>query len=278
MSVEVGEGKGEEERKEKFTIESHIKKLGIEFMTAKEFLEERRKVGVISTGSKAIDNLLFGGVETRALTEIIGEFGSGKTQLCHQLAVNVQLPREKGGLEGKAVYIDTEGSFRPERIVQMAEAKGLDPDNTLKNILYARAYNSYHQEMLAESLEKKIFKENIRLIIIDSLVSHYRSEYLGREHLVVRQQRLNKHIHMLLRFADDQNVAIVVTNQVVASPTQFETEHPVGGNIIAHGSTYRIFIRKGRDNTRIARIIDSPLHPEAEAPFIITKEGIKDTP
>ncbi|MCD6510852.1 MAG: DNA repair and recombination protein RadA [Thermoprotei archaeon] len=252
--------------------------LGLSFMTAEEYYQKRQKIGFISTGCSALDNLLGGGIETQAITEFVGEYGSGKTQLCHQLSIMVQLPRDEGGLEGKALYIDTEGTFRPERIVQIAQYRGLDPTTVLRNVIYARAYNSDHQMLLAEEATKLVEKENVRLIIVDSLVSHFRSEYPGREQLAVRQQRINRHIHQLLRLADIYNIAVVVTNQVMSQPDIFfgNPMKPAGGNVVAHGSTYRVWLRKSKNNKRIARIFDSPKHPESEAVFAITEEGIVD--
>ncbi len=249
-----------------------------EFISAKEFYEERKKIGYITTGSKALDNLLLGGIETMAITEFVGEFGSGKTQLCHQLAVNVQLPRSEGGLEGKAAYIDTEGTFRAERIIQMAKARGLDPDEVLENIIVARAYNSDHQIALARSLFGRPDIEEIKLVVVDSLVSHFRSEYPGRENLVVRQQRLNAHVHDLLRLANLYNLAVVVTNQIVSTPDIVfgNPNKPAGGHIVAHNCTYRIWLRKSKGNKRIASIFDSPHHPQGETAFQITERGIED--
>ncbi|MCC6013531.1 MAG: DNA repair and recombination protein RadA [Candidatus Verstraetearchaeota archaeon] len=252
--------------------------LKIRFTTAKEVLSRRSNIGYITTGSKALDSLLGRGIETQAITEIIGEFGSGKTQLCHQLSVTVQLPPEKGGLSGKALYIDTEGTFRPERIVSIAKSYNLDPEKTLENIIYARAYNSDHQILLAEEATNLIPNENIRLVVIDSVISHFRSEYPGREVLATRQQKLNKHLHQLSTIADIFNVAVVVTNQIQSAPDVFfgNPNKPAGGNILAHGSTYRIWLRKSKENRRIARIIDSPMHPESECIFAITSRGITD--
>ncbi len=252
--------------------------IGIRFMSAEEYYEKRRKVEYISTGCRALDDMLGGGVETSAITEFVGEFGTGKTQICHQLSVMVQLPREQGGLEARAVYIDTEGTFRPERIIQIANYRGIEPRKALKNIIYAKAYNSDHQMLLVDELRDLIPRENIRLVIIDSLVSHFRSEYPGRELLAARQQKLNKHVHQLLRIADVYNVAVVVTNQVLAMPDTFfgNPLRPAGGNIIAHGCTYRIWLRKGRGNQRLARIFDSPNHPEVEVAFVITSNGVED--
>jgi len=179
------------------------------FVTAREVWERRRGVFFISTGVRGLDDLLEGGVETQAITEFIGEFGAGKTQLCHQLAVMVQLPVEQGGLEAKALYIDAEGTFRPERIIQIAKYRQQNPEQTLENIIYARAYNSDHQMLLVDEAKKLIEKENIKLVIVDSLISHFRSEYPGRENLAARQQKLNRHISQLLRLATIYNLALV---------------------------------------------------------------------
>ncbi len=251
---------------------------GSVFITAKQYFEERQRISYISTGCKALDDLLEGGVETKAITELIGEYGAGKTQLCHQLCVMVQLPREEGGLEAGAIYIDTEGTFRPERIIQIARFKGLDPDRVLENIIYARAYNSDHQMLLVDEAKRIVAEKNVKLIVVDSLVSYFRSEYPGREHLAERQQKLNRHIAQLMRLASVYDVAIVVTNQVIASPDVFfgNPLKPAGGNIVAHGCTYRIWLKRGKEGKRIARIIDSPKHPEGEAAFRITENGIED--
>ncbi len=248
------------------------------FVTALELYERRRNIKRISTGVKSLDELLGGGIETRAITEFVGEFGAGKTQICHQLAVMVQLPEDKGGLNAKALYIDTEGTFRPERIMQIAKYRGLDPKDALKGILYARAYNSDHQMIIVDEARKIIDKENIRLIIVDSLISHFRAEYPGRENLAERQQKLNQHISQLLRLADIHNAAVVVTNQVIAQPDVFfgNPLKPAGGNVLAHGATYRIWLRKSKENIRIAKIFDSPMHPEREVTFKITENGCVD--
>ena len=251
--------------------------LGDELMTAKEYYEMRKSMEKISTGCKALDNLLLGGIETGSITEFIGEYGAGKTQICHQLSVMVQLPRDLGGLEAKAIYLDTEGTFRPERIVQIAKYRGLDPDRALDNILYGRVYNTDHQILMVRNLFSIVKKENVKLVIVDSLISHFRSEYPGRENLAMRQQLLNSHVHDLLKLAMLHKVAVVVTNQVVSSPDVFfgNPLKPAGGNVVAHGCTYRIWIRKSK-NKRIAKVIDSPCMPEMEVVFSITENGIED--
>jgi len=258
--------------------ESARELLNISFMTADEYLERRMKVGRITTGCKALDELLGGGIETLAITEFVGEYGAGKTQLAHQLSITVQLPRSGGGLDGAALYIDTEGTFRPERILQIAPRFGLDGREALRRIIFARAYNSDHQMLIVDEAPKVIEEHDVKLIIVDSLIGHFRGEYTGREMLAPRQQKLNRHIHQLLALADAYNLAVVVTNQVMANPAAFFTnpQMPTGGHIVAHGCTYRIWLRKSKGGKRIARIFDSPMHPEREAVFKICDEGITD--
>jgi len=254
--------------------------LDMGFKTGEDFLKQRAAVGKIKTGSEELDNLIGGGVETQAIFEAFGEFGSGKSQIGFQLAVNAQLPPEQGGLGGKVVFIDTEGTFRPERIKQLAEAAGLDPEIALKNIIVARAYTSDHQMLLAEKISDLIKKENepIKLVIVDSLMALFRSEYTGRGTLADRQQKINRHMHHLQKLADTFNLAIYVTNQVMARPDIFfgNPTAAVGGHVLAHTSTYRVYLRKSKADKRIARLIDSPHLPEGEAVFRVTAKGIID--
>jgi len=248
------------------------------FETGDVIYERRKKVTRLTTGSKEFDTLLGGGLETQAITEFFGEFGSGKTQVMHQLAVNVQLPPDKGGLNGHAVYIDTENTFRPERIRQMAEAIGLDPDEALKKIHVARAFNSNHQILLVDKAMELAKDYPVRLLIVDSLTAHFRAEYVGRGSLAERQQLLNKHMHDLLKFADLNNAVVAVTNQVAANPGLMfgDPTQPIGGHIVGHTATYRIYLRKSRGNKRIARLIDSPALPDGEVVIKIVEEGIRD--
>ncbi len=252
--------------------------LGLRFMTALELKKERLNIGRITTGSRKLDELLGGGVETRTITEFFGEYGTGKTQICMQLAVNVQLPREKGGLEGKALFIDSEGTFRWERIEAMARALGLDPDKVMSNIIWARAISSDHQMAIVEEAMDIIPRENIKLLVVDSVTGHFRAEYPGRENLAIRQQKLNRHLHQLARIAEIYDVAVVVTNQVMARPDIFygDPTIAVGGHVLAHAPGVRIQLRRGRGNRRIARIVDAPHLPESEAVFVITDAGIRD--
>jgi DNA repair protein RadA len=248
------------------------------FLTGMEILERRKEVGKLTTCSKNLDALLGGGIETQAITEFFGEFGSGKTQIVHQLAVSVQLPADEGGLEGHAIFIDTENTFRPERVVQMAEGLGLEPEEVLSRIHVARAFNSHHQMLLVEKAREVAEQHSVRLLIVDSLTAHFRAEFMGRGALAERQQKLNKHMHDLQRFADVHNAVVAVTNQVQAKPDMFfgDPTRPIGGHIVGHTATFRIYLRKSKGGRRIARLIDSPNLPEAEAVITISEEGIRD--
>nr|CAI64063.1 DNA repair and recombination protein [uncultured archaeon]CAI64174.1 DNA repair and recombination protein [uncultured archaeon]CBH36589.1 DNA repair and recombination protein radA [uncultured archaeon] len=253
------------------------------FETGDKILGRRLEIGKLTTGSTSFDDLLGGGLETQALTEFYGEFGSGKTQIAHQLAVNVQLPPENGGLNGSVIIIDTENTFRPERIKDMAEGASLDPDEILKNIHVARAYNSNHQILLvdkAERLAEELIdtEKPVRLLIVDSATAHFRSEYVGRGTLADRQQKINKHLHDTLRFGDLNNAVVMITNQVQVRPDAFfgDPTRPIGGHVVGHTATFRLYLRKSKGEKRIARLVDSPNLPEAEAVFTVSKVGIRD--
>ncbi len=241
-------------------------------------LERRKKLGRITTMARSLDELLGGGIETQAITEFAGEFGTGKTQIAHQAAVDVQMPVDQGGLNGEVVYIDTESTFRPERIVDMAKALSLDPTEALTRIHVARAYNSNHQMLLVAKAQELARERPIKLIIVDSLTAHFRSEYAGRAELAPRQQLLNKHLHELLKFGDTYNAAVIVTNQVSSRPDILfgDPTRPIGGNIVAHAATYRLYLRKSKPPKRIARLIDSPNLPEGEAVYSLTPDGIRE--
>jgi len=259
--------------------ESARKMISADFKTAQEYYERRRSMRRCTTGCKKLDEILGGGIETQALTELIGEYGSGKTQICLMLSVTAQLPHDKGGLEGKVAFIDTEGTFMPERIYQIASGMGLNPKEVASNIFVARAYNSSHQCLLIDRLFTLCPENNIKLVVVDSMISHFRGEYIGRENLSDRQQKLNQYLHKLLRLSEAYNLAVVITNQVQANPASFfagDPNRPAGGNIMAHACTHRVYLRKGSRGVRIARIIDSPYLPEKEAYFMINEKGIVD--
>lgn len=248
-----------------------------EFITADVALEKRRSMLRCSTGSKVLDELLLGGIETQAVTEFYGEFGSGKSQICHTLCAIARQPIESAGLDSNVIYIDTEGTFRPERLNQIARARGFDPTHVLKSVAVCKVYNSSHLELIIKDLGKYINDFKAKLIIIDSIISLHRAEFSGRGTLADRQQRLNSILHKLIRLSEIYNVAIVITNQVQSSPDTFfgDPTKAAGGNVLGHASTYRIYLRKSGEN-RIAKMIDSPYHPYSDARFTVNERGTDD--
>ncbi len=254
--------------------------LDLGFTDGVEYARKRGNMIYIATGSKNFDELLGGkGIHSKAITETYGTYGSGKTQVGLTLAVNVQLPEEKGGANGKCAFIDTEGTFMASRVREIAEGAGLNPENVLKNIFVARAFNSDHQILLLERISEMIKnKEPIKLLIIDSLTAHFRAEFAGRGQLADRQQKLNKYLHELMRLAEQHNIAVYVTNQVMSNPAQMfgDPTVAIGGNIVGHASTYRIYLRRGKQGSRVAKMIDSPNLPDNESVFFVTKSGVRD--
>jgi DNA repair protein RadA len=270
-------GIGEKTAEKLIKAAKDIEKMG--FKSADKIWEKRKILKKLTTGSQNLDDLLLGGIEPGAVTELFGEYRTGKTQLAHQLCVNVQLTYEEGGLEGGALYIDSEGTFRPERLIQMALAKDLDYNVVLQKVVVGRAYNSDHQILLVKEAPSIISEKNIKLIIVDSLIGHFRSEYIGRGTLAGRQQIINTHLHDLLRLTETYDeLAVVFTNQVSAKPDVFYG-NPLthtGGHVVAHGATIRIFLRKGKGEQRVAKVVDAPHIPESDTIFSITEDGITD--
>ena len=266
------------EKKSQSIITEARKHLDIGFETGKDRFEQRKEMKRINTSSENLDEILGGGVETQAITEFYGEYGSAKTQISHQLATNVQLSEEDGGLGREAIYLDTEDTFTPERIEQMAEHNGQDVEETLENIHVARAFNSDHQMLLADQAQDICAENDIGLIIVDSLTAQFRSDYVGRGELAPRQQKLNKHMNTLLRLANSHNVAVLVTNQVMSNPDQMfgDPTKAIGGHIVAHNSAVRLYLRKSKKDKRVARLVDSPYMPEGEAVFKVKDQGIID--
>jgi DNA repair protein RadA len=248
------------------------------FIPATTLYHKRKNIGKISTGSKNFDFLLGGGIETKSITEVCGEYGTGKTQLCHTACVTVQQDYSNGGLKGNALYVDTENTFRPERIETISKLRKLDSFKILDNVVVAKAYSSSHHELILSEAGKVIDSHNIKLLIIDSIISLYRSEFIGLSALSERQQRLNKLVHTVMRIAETFEIAVLLTNQVQSSPDSMFSGNSfkaAGGNVMAHSSTYRIFLRRSGRN-RIARMVDSPYHPESEIVFTIDNNGITD--
>ena len=245
-----------------------------EFSNAEDMLEVRKRITRFTSGSQDFDLFLGGGIETQALTEIAGEFGSGKSQLCYTICVTAN----EGSPDNGIIFIDTENTFRAERIHQIAESRGLDAEEIMKKIFVCRIYYSAHLEAVIRSLAKYIEQYKARLVIIDSIISLHRAEFAGRETLAERQQRLNIILHKLIRLAEIYNVAVVYTNQVQAQPDVLfggNSMIAAGGNIMAHASTYRIFLRKAGHN-RIATMLDSPYHAYSQVKFTIGEQGVED--
>ncbi|MFC7069994.1 DNA repair and recombination protein RadA [Halobaculum lipolyticum] len=276
------------------------------FETGATVLERREEIGKLSWQIDEVDDLLDGGLETQSITEVYGEFGSGKSQVTHQMAVNVQLSRENGGLEGGCIFVDSEDTFRPERIDDMV--RGLDdeiladelerreiegsPDDEeamealvndfLDYIHVAKAFNANHQILLAEKANELASEQEdseypIRLLCVDSLTAHFRAEYVGRGELAERQQKLNKHLHELDKVGNLYNVAVLVTNQVAANPDSYfgDPTQPIGGHILGHKSTFRIYLRKSKGDKRIVRLVDAPNLADGEAVMRVQDGGLK---
>ncbi|XP_055639139.1 DNA repair protein RAD51 homolog 1 [Toxorhynchites rutilus septentrionalis] len=269
-----------EAKADKILLEA-TKMVPMGFTTATEYHQKRLEIIQLTTGSKELDKLLGGGIETGSITELFGEFRTGKTQICHTLAVTCQLPISQNGGEGKCLYIDTEGTFRPERLLGVAERFNLAGADVLDNVAYARAYNSDHQMQLLLQAAAMMAESRYALLIVDSATALFRTDYSGRGELNARQVNLGKYLRMLLRLADEFGVAVVITNQVVAqvdASAMFnpDPKKPIGGHIMAHASTTRLYLRKGRGETRICKIYDSPCLPESEAMYAINADGIGD--
>jgi DNA repair protein RadA len=276
------------------------------FETGSQVLERRNEIGKLSWFVDDVDEMLGGGVETQSITEVYGEFGAGKSQVTHQLSVNVQLPKEHGGLRGSVIFIDSEDTFRPERIDDMVRGldderiqatmddRGIDgsPDDddamdelvedVLEKIHVAKGFNSNHQMLLAEKAQELADEHEdtewpIRLLNVDSLTAHFRAEYVGRGELAERQQKLNKHLHDLDRVGNLYNCAVLVTNQVASNPDSFfgDPTQPIGGNILGHKSTFRMYLRKSKNDKRIVRLVDAPNLADGEAVMRVTDKGLE---
>lgn len=275
---DISDASGLSAEKAKEAVEAAKQATTLSFETGTEAYQKTKDLGKITTGSKSFDELIGGGVEVKAITEAYGRFAAGKSQVGFQLTVNAQLPVSKGGLDGAVLFIDTEGTFSPERIESIAKAADLDPKKVLENIFLVRAMTTEQQVLAADRADKLIKEKNIKLIVVDSITSLFRAEFLGRGTLNERQQKLNAHIHKLQMLADTHQVAIYITNQVMDNPGMLfgDPTTPIGGNILAHAAKTRLYFRKGKEDKRIVRLVDSPSQPEGECVIKITTDGIKD--
>ena len=274
LAERAGIGKDTAEK----AISKALELIDVGFIDGLTLYEQRKDRTLLTTGSKALDELLGGGIQSTTTTEFSGREGSGKTQICHTLAVLAQQPVDDGGLDGDVVWIDTEGTFMPERIMQIAEARGYDPDITLSRIQHGQAHTSIHQRALIEQLDGICHSRNIKLIIVDSMMAHLRAEYLGRGTLAERQNVLNDMLQKLAKTCQTYKITAIYTNQVMDNPAIMygNPEKAVGGHIMGHAATTRIQIRKGKDNKRVFKLDKSPYLPEGEAVIVITEKGIED--
>lgn len=274
--------KGISENKAEKIMAECAKLVPMGFTSAVAYHEARKEIVMVTTGSREVDKVLGGGIETGSITELFGEFRTGKSQLCHTLCVTCQLPISQGGAEGMALYIDTEGTFRPERLVAVAERYKLDPEDVLANVACARAFNTDHQQQLLMQASAMMAENRFALIVVDSATNLYRTDYSGRGELAARQMHLGKFLRSLHNLAEEYGVAVVVTNQVVANVDgaaamfQADSRKPIGGHIMAHASTTRLSLRKGRGEQRILKVYDSPCLPEGDAIFGIYEDGVGD--
>ncbi|TEB39377.1 hypothetical protein FA13DRAFT_1751484 [Coprinellus micaceus] len=275
--------KGMSEAKVEKIKEAAQKIAGSSFATGVEIQDKRKKVIAVSTGSKMVDGILGGGIMSQSITEVYGEYRTGKTQLAHTMSVVAQLPPEYGGAPGKVAYIDTEGTFRPDRIRSIADRFGVDGTMALENILYARAFNSEHQmELINECSARFAEDKDFRLLIVDSIMALFRVDYSGRGELSERQQKLAQMLSKLSKMSEEFNIAILMTNQVQSDPGATMTFvaggalKPIGGHILSHASATRIFLRKGRAEERVAKLVDSPDKPESEASYKLDEGGWAD--
>lgn len=278
LALKVGISKS----KAKKIIQEANEKLGHVFKAAEDLYEERKRIHKVTTGSQKFDEILGGGVESGILTEVFGASRSGKTQLAHQLCINVQLPIKEGGLdEGgdvpETIFIDCEGTFRPERIIEMSSAVGLKASEVLKHIQVARAHTSEHQMLLAEEAPQLIKEKNVKLIVVDSIMAFFRAEFT-KDEIVKRQDRLNIHLNFLKNLASTFNIIVFLTNQVMADLNALvgNATKATGGHVLTHKVQTRIYLREARERQRMARLVDSSYLPPAQAAFYITSEGIRD--
>lgn len=282
--------------------------------TASDVLERRKRIMRITTGSAEFDKLLGGGIETCSITEAYGEFRTGKSQvspratscaarcaapakalrltqlfcatlqLAHTLCVTTQMAPDQGGANGKVMLVDTEGAFRPERLVEIAQRFNLDANAVLENVTYVRAFTSDLQISTLAGVAAKLAEDGglYKMLIVDSATALFRVDYVGRGELAPRQQALNQYLSKLMKMAEEFNIAVFITNQVMSTPDGaaasfvVDPKKPVGGHVLAHASTTRLFFRKGRGEQRICKIVDSPTMPEGDATFQIAPGGITD--
>eukprot|EP00055_Hartaetosiga_balthica_P012841 m.63671 g.63671 ORF g.63671 m.63671 type:complete len:344 (-) comp8083_c0_seq1:992-2023(-) len=256
-----------------------------QFMTAANFLEVRGAVFRITTGSKELDTILGGGIESQLLTEVHGEYRTGKSQLCMTMCISAQMPNEDTGYSGgKVIYVDTEGAFQPERLEGICDRFNVDYAAALNNIYFCRAYNSEYLMNLMIEVGAILAQEGgvVRLLIIDSIMATFRSDYCGRGELADRQQQLNQLLASIKRMAEEWNIVVVLTNQMCSDPGATmsfvsDPKKPIGGHILAHAVQTRLYFRKGSGEQRFAKLVCSARFSEKDASFCLTEGGVANS-
>ncbi len=252
--------------------------VGRGYITGKQLYDELQHRTRLSTGAEELDKLLGGGIESETTTEISGKEGSGKTQICHRLAVQAQRSIEDGGLGSEVAWIDTEDTFRPDRIMEIAISLDMEPMTVLSHIHRWKAANTPDQQKAVEMLGTLCHEKNVKLIIVDSMMAHLRGEFLGRGMLAERQNVLGGILQKLAKICRTYQVTAVYTNQVMDNPAIMygNPEKAIGGHIMGHAATTRIHLRRGKGELRIASLKKSPYLPDGEARFKVTERGVED--
>ncbi len=248
-------------------------------LSISELRKYKKNMTKIPSGCIELDDMLGGGVELEALTEVYGAFASGKTQFAYSILVEAMF---RNGW--KVVWIDCEDTFDPDRLHQIIKARGYGLDKTEDELSdYIDSHLSYihtpNTDMVVEEVNilsrKLVEDESIKLLILDGAIGQFREEYLGRGTLASRQQNLAKFIGILKNSAYFFNIAVLFTNQVGTDPAKMygDPTYAVGGNIVGHGSTYRLYFQK-RGKKRFATAIDSPKQAVFDVEFALNEKGV----
>ena len=245
-------------------------------MNTIELMDYQDALPRLKTNCKEVDNLIGGGVIPECTYEVYGAFGSGKTQFCNTLTTEA-IKDEKN-----VVWIDCEDTFRPRRIVEILMAKGYVEDKEeakeyLNRITYFYTPNTEQLMGTINALSKTLQEKKPRIVILDGSIGQFREEYLGRGTLSERQNQIARLMTHLKNISFYFKCTVVFTNQVQSDPAIMfgDPIKPIGGNIVGHASTYRIYFKKS-GKKRIARMVDSPEHPQTDAEFALNAKGIDD--
>ncbi|NIQ06083.1 MAG: DNA repair and recombination protein RadA [Candidatus Korarchaeota archaeon] len=262
--------------------EEKPKAIGLERAEDLEAMEE--KLEFLTTGSETLDELLHGGFPRGKVTELAGEYGAGKSQACYTALANAFLPKKEGGLRDGdfddigVIHIDAEHTYSNGRFKEILAEKGLDEGKVLPQLWVGRPKTSHHQETMLKNLVKVIRDYHVQLITVDSITKLPRTDFEGRGELYERQRLILRMVEQLRRIAENYNIVVLITNQVVAKPgTMYgRDKKPIGGHVLAHNVDTRLWLKQSSTNTRYVEIIDSSWLPPGKVKVAITKAGIED--